>query len=82
MKGGDIATMGVVVVAFAVLVTVHIWIVIGLFSRAPKWRGAVALIVAPLAPYWALRERMVGRGVTWLLSAVAYIVAFELAKSG
>ncbi len=75
---GDIATFAVLVVAFAVLVTAHVTIVVGLFRRTPRWRSIVALVVAPLAPYWAIRDRMYVRGAAWLVGAVAYAVARRL----
>jgi hypothetical protein len=60
------------VVAFAALVTVHATIVAGLAGRAPRWRAALALIAAPLAPYWGFKERMHLRAGLWVASALAY----------
>lgn len=65
--------------SFASLVAMHVAIVAGLASKSPRWRAAVALVVAPLAPYWAIREGMRVRGAFWLLGAVVYAIAFQLA---
>ena len=46
------------IVAFALLVTAHVAITYGLAWRPPRWRAAAAFVIAPLAPYWAWRERM------------------------
>lgn len=64
---------GLLVLAFAVVVTAHVTLVVGLAGRAPRWQALVALVVPPLAPYWgwsALRRR----SVLWLVGAVAYVV--------
>ena len=62
------------VAAFAALVTAHGTLVAGLATRPPRWRALVALVAAPLAPYWAYKERMRGRAVVWVAGAVAYVV--------
>jgi hypothetical protein len=62
------------VLAFAVLVTAHVAIVAGLLGEKPRARAIVALVVAPLAPYWALRGGMRVRGGIWVVSAVGYVV--------
>jgi hypothetical protein len=62
------------VVAFAALVTMHVVVVAGLATRPPRWRALVALVAAPLAPYWAYKETMRGRAVVWIAAALAYVV--------
>ena len=79
MSTRDIVVFAVVVLGFAVVVTAHLGIVIGLLGRSPRWRAPVALIAVPLAPYWAVRERMTARSVAWIVGAVAYLVARVLA---
>jgi hypothetical protein len=71
----DIALLSVSVIAFAVLVTIHCAIVYGLAGRPPRWRALVAFVVVPLAPYWALRERMRFRAGAWVAGAVVYCVS-------
>ena len=69
------AAMAALVVAFAALVTMHVAIAAGLASRPPRWRAIAAVVVPPLAPYWAFRDRMPVRAVLWLASAAAYVGA-------
>ena len=64
-----------VVLAFAFLVTAHVAIAIGLAGRAPRWRALVALLFAPLAPYWAWKERMRVRAGLWAAGLVVYVAA-------
>jgi hypothetical protein len=71
----DVVWLAIVLASFTLLVTAHVWIVIGLLRRRPRWRAPLALVLAPLAPYWAIRERMRLRGATWLAAALAYAVA-------
>jgi hypothetical protein len=63
------------VVAFATLVTVHIAIAFGLARRPPRWHGLLALVVAPLAPWWGWQARMRVRGVLWVAAAATYGIA-------
>jgi hypothetical protein len=68
------------IVAFAVLVTAHVTIVVGLIARPPRWRAIAAAFVPPLAPAWGAREGMPGRTVVWIASAIAYCVLRWLAS--
>lgn len=63
--------------SFAGLLTTHVAIVATLLRREPRWRGAVALLppVAPLAVYWAIKERMYVRAALWVLGLVVYSIA-------
>ena len=76
----DAFLFGALVLAFATAVTAHVSIVVGLASRLPRWRALAALLVAPLAPYWAFRERMRVRGGIWIFSVVAYTVVRMLSR--
>lgn len=68
----DILLVGGLVLAFALLVTVHLTIAFGLLRRRPRWRGIVAFVVAPLAPWFAWREHMRVRATVWTVALVAY----------
>jgi hypothetical protein len=63
---------GVLVVALATLASAHATLAIGLARRTPRWRGPVAFLVAPLAPWWGWQARMRVRGVVWVASALVY----------
>ena len=69
------------IVAFASGVTAHVAIAAGLLARAPRWRAAAALALPPLAPYWALRERMRVRAGAWIASVAVYVVMRLLARA-
>jgi ABC-type uncharacterized transport system permease subunit len=75
----DEVVSGVLVVAFATLVTAHVTLVAFLATRPPRWRAAAALIVAPLAPIWGWRESR-KRSVVWIASLVLYGLALALAS--
>jgi hypothetical protein len=68
------------VLAFAALVTAHVGIVAGLARRPPRWRALVALVAAPLAPWWARQERMHARAVAWVVATAAYGVLLWIAS--
>ncbi len=60
------------VIAFATLVTAQVTIVVGLFTRPPRWRALAAAIAPPLAPAFGIRAGMPGRAAIWIVSAVGY----------
>ena len=71
----DLALYLATVLCFAVAITAHVTIVAGLASRAPRASAIVALLLVPLAPYWAVRERMRVRAAAWALGTVGYAIA-------
>lgn len=75
----DPTVLAALVVGFAALVTTHVTIVFGLATHAPRWRALAALLVPPLAPWWAARERMHVRAGVWVLAALVYGAALVLA---
>ena len=75
----DLLVFVATVVLFAALVTIHVMLAIGLSRRVPRWRGPVAFVVAPLAPWWAWREKMRAGVVLWVVAAVAYLSCLDLA---
>jgi len=70
-----------VILSFATLLTAHVTLVAGLVARQPRWRGAIALGVVPLAPYWGYRERMKARAVVWAAALVIYGIALIVGQS-
>jgi hypothetical protein len=79
MSRDEIVSLGLVG-AFALLVTAHVTLVAGLAARPPRWRAIVALLAAPLAPFWGIRAGMRGRAAAWLAGALAYVAFFLLAR--
>ena len=69
-----------IVVAFAVAVTAHVTIAFGLLRRQPRWHSVVALVIFPLAPYWAVREKMRVRAALWIVGVVGYVVARSMQR--
>lgn len=68
------------VLTFAALVTVHVATVWGIGRRRRALDAAVALVAAPVAPYWAMKSGMPVRGAAWIALAVAYAIALLLAR--
>ena len=77
----DRVDFGLLVVAFAVLLTTHVGLAVGLARRTPRWRAIVALLAAPLAPWWGWQERMRVRAAVWVVAAVLYVVMLGLANA-
>jgi hypothetical protein len=81
MMTKDTVVVGLLVLAFAWVITVHVAIAFGLAKRPPRWRALVAFFVFVLAPYWAWREHMRVRTFLWLGGALLYVVMLALASS-
>jgi hypothetical protein len=66
---------------FACWVTTHLAIAVALLGRHPRFRGLLSLLppLAPLALYWAVRERMYVLGGLWGASLVAYLLCLRAA---
>lgn len=75
----DIILIVVIALAFALTVTAQVAILAGLLRRKLKWRALSALLMPPLAPYWAFTEGMRVRAVTWIVGAAVYGASFALA---
>lgn len=68
--------LAALLLAFATFVTVHVAIVVRLLARREdRWRGAVALVVPPLAPLWSVQRGWKRSAVIWVSSVVVYGVA-------
>ena len=76
----DPIVIGLLIVAFALLITVHVTIAFGLFKKPPRWRAPVAFFVPVMAPYWAWREHMRVRAGMWIGAVVVYLVALLLSS--
>jgi FtsH-binding integral membrane protein len=66
-------TFALIVSTFAVALTSHVAIVLGLMGKTPRWRALVAVFVPPLGAVWAIREKQRLRAAAWLVAAVAYV---------
>lgn len=75
----DIAIMLTLVGSFAILCTVHLAIAIGLALHKPRWKGLLALLVFPLAPYWGHEVRMRLRVLLWVCAFFLYVLALVAA---
>lgn len=76
----DKVVVATLILAFATFVTAHVALAARLVMRArPRWRGLVALVVPPLAPWWGVREGMRGGAAIWVGAVVVYAVARVLA---
>ncbi len=75
----DFALLGLVSTAFGLLLVAHVTLVIGLVRREPRWRGLVALLVPPLAPYWGYEAQLSKRVTLWVVSLTVYLASVTAA---
>ena len=71
----ELVVLCVLVVSFALLVTAHVALSVALTFRPPHWRGPLAFLVPPLAPWWGLQEQMRAWSMVWIGSLAIYLVA-------
>lgn len=76
----DAVVLIALVVSFAALVTAHVALAFGLTLARPRWRGPVALLVPPLAPYWGMEAGMKRRAAVWVTALVIYALARIVAE--
>lgn len=76
----DLALVALPSLTFAALVTAHVRLLAGLLARPPRLRALWALIVPPLAPFWAYRERLRGWAAVWTVALVAYGASLLIAS--
>jgi hypothetical protein len=70
----DVAALTALLVAFALLVTIHVTLAVGLARRRSRRDALVALALPPLAPWWGWKEGMTLRSATWILAAAVYAI--------
>ncbi len=75
----DALLLGLLCVAVGLHVVAHVTLVIGLFRREPWWRGLLALLVPPLAPFWGYEARLKGRVTLWVVSLALYLASVTAA---
>ncbi len=79
----DRIVLGLLLFGFAGFVTSHVLSVLALtLSHRPRWRGLLALVVAPLAPFWLWRAGRRALPIVWAVTLVAYAVGFAAARLG
>jgi hypothetical protein len=77
----DAVLFATLTVAFAAWVTAHVAIAARLaLGHKPRWRGAVALVVPPLAPMWGARAGLRKNVWIWAGSLAVYAVCLVAAK--
>jgi hypothetical protein len=75
----DALLLGLLCVAVGLHLVAHVTLVIGLFRRDPWWRGLLALLVPPLAPFWGYEARLTGRVTLWVASLAVYLASLTAA---
>ena len=75
----ELVVLCVLVASFALLITAHVALSVGLALRPPRWRGPLAFVVPPLAPWWGAQARMRLWSLIWVSSLAIYVVALVVA---
>jgi hypothetical protein len=70
-----VVVFSTMVVSFAMLLTSHVAIVIGLARRSPRYRALVAVVVPPVGAFWAFRQKLYVRAIAWPVALALYVAA-------
>ncbi len=71
----DELAAGALIGSFAAWGVVHVLLVARLLAERPRWRGVLAIVVPPLAPYWAARAGRRVRAAAWIVALVIWVAA-------
>jgi hypothetical protein len=78
----DAVLLGALLISFATLITAHVAIAVRLALHArPRYRGIVAFVVPPLAPYWAHAHGFRKTCWLWVSAVTCYALAVVLAAA-
>ena len=77
----DVAILATLLFAFGLLVATHLALSVQLLLRSPWWRGLVALLVPPMAPYYGYESGLKVSAAVWLVAVFLYAVALIAALS-
>ena len=75
----DRLLVATLVLAFAAFVTAHVALAAGVLARGPWWRGIVALLVPPAAPWLGHAAGLRGRTFAWWGALALYAGALASA---
>ena len=81
LPGVDVAILALLLVAFGALVTTHLALAVLLLLRSPWWRGLVALVIPPFAPYYGWESGLKVGAAIWVVAIFVYSVALIAALS-
>lgn len=79
----DAVVLAMLVLGFATLVTTHVALAFSLLLfHPPRWRGAVALVVPVLGPFWGWRAGRRRTVVLWVTALAIYGVGTLVSRLG
>lgn len=81
-KAVDLALMFGLAASFGLLLASHVALSVGLSVLGPWYRGLVAFVLPPLAPFWGYHGKLHGRALLWVLSLVAHLACLTAAGIG
>jgi hypothetical protein len=72
----------ILLLAFATWFTVHVAIAVRLVAAgSPRYRGLVAFLLPPLAPWWAWERNWRASTSVWILAVVVYAIVRAVAAA-
>jgi hypothetical protein len=69
----DEVAVAALVGSFALWLTLHLIVAAKLAWKRPWWRGLLALVLPPLAPYWAIRSGPRVLGGAWVVAFLVWL---------
>jgi len=78
----DLALMFGLSASFGLLLASHVALSVGLFLLGPWYRGLIAFVVPPLAPFWGYYGKLHTRALLWVLALVTHVACLTAAGIG
>jgi len=78
----DLALMLGLATSLGLLLASHVALSVGLGALGPWYRGLIAFVVPPLAPFWGYNGKLHARSLLWILSLVTHVACLTAAAIG
>lgn len=68
--------------SLGLLLASHVALSVGLALLGPWYRGVIAFVVPPLAPFWGYHGRLHRRALIWIIAVVVHLACLTASAIG
>ncbi|HEX3778001.1 MAG TPA: hypothetical protein VHV51_26220 [Polyangiaceae bacterium] len=78
----DLALIIVLVLSAGVLLSTHVSLSVELARLGPWYRGLLAFVLPPLAPFWGYHGKLHTRSLIWIIAVTIHVACLTAAAIG
>ncbi|HYP74337.1 MAG TPA: hypothetical protein VER12_00190 [Polyangiaceae bacterium] len=78
----DLALLFGLAASLGLLLASHVALSVGLGVLGPWYRGLIAFVVPPLAPFWGYHGKLHARSLLWIVALVTHAACLTAAAIG